>query len=151
MCRICLSFGNSEICLCNSLQEREAAYIIETVENTDKGAQSMDVMTILNGILVIFGLYMTAAGLRMKKTGELSPMLLAPEEIAACRDKDTFIRFMYWREAAFGGGTAILGVLGLVNDLVLSVKFFPYAKMAAFLAAFVWFACALKSARASYL
>ena len=76
----------------------------------------MDVMTILNGILVIFGLYMTAAGLRMKKTGELSPMLLAPEEIAACRDKDTFIRFMYWREAAFGGGTAILGVLGLVND-----------------------------------
>ncbi len=111
----------------------------------------MDVMTILNGIIAVFGIYMAAAGLQMKKTGEISPVVLTPEEIAGCRDKDAFIRFIYWREAVFGGGMVVLGALGLVNDFVLSAELFPYAEMAAFVAAFVWFMHALKTAREFYL
>lgn len=109
------------------------------------------VMMILNLILIVFGIYMITAGLKMKRTGEISPVLITPEEIAACRDKEAFLAFLYWREALFGGMAAVLGVLGLINCLTAAARWVQAAEMAAFLTAFAWFSGALKKAREAWL
>lgn len=111
----------------------------------------MDVMTILNVILAVFGTYMIAAGWKMKKEGEISPVLITPEEIAGCRDKGAFIAFLYWREAAFGGVSLVLGVLGILNHFTVSVRWGQIAEMAVFLLAFAWFSDALRKARGAWL
>lgn len=111
----------------------------------------IDVMTIFNAIIVIFGLYMVIAALKMKKSGEISSTVIAQEEIASCRDKNGFIDFMYWREAAFGGIVFLMGVLGLVNDLVISLGKFSLVQMVLFLGAFFWFQHELGKARRTFL
>lgn len=107
----------------------------------------MDVMTIFHIVMLIFGVYMAGAALKMKKTGEISPVILAAEEIAKCKDKQAFITFMYWKEAVFGVVVIFAGALGLINDLIVSLRAFNIAELAVFLAAFVWFQMELKKAR----
>lgn len=111
----------------------------------------MDVMTIFNVIIVIFGIYMVIAALKMKKSGEISSAVITREEIAACRDKRGFIDFMYWREAVFGGIVFLMGVLGLINDLVVSLGKFSLIQMVLFLGAFFWFQYQLRAARKKFL
>lgn len=111
----------------------------------------MDVMTIFNVIIVIFGIYMVIAALKMKKSGEISSAVITREEIASCRDKRGFIDFMYWREAVFGGIVSLMGVLGLINDFVVSLGKFSLIQMVLFLGAFFWFQYQLRAARKKFL
>lgn len=112
---------------------------------------NLNVMAVLNLILAVFGVYMIAAGLKMKKEGEISPVLITPEEIEGCRDKGAFIAFLYRREAAFGGMSLILGALGLVNCFTAAARWVQVAEMAAFVLAFAWFSHALRKAREAWL
>ena len=47
----------------------------------------MNVMIIFNVVILGFGIYMIAAALKMKKTGEISSAVITEEEIAKCKDK----------------------------------------------------------------
>lgn len=111
----------------------------------------MDVMLIFDVVIVIFGVYMIAAALMMKKNGVISSVVITPEEIAKCKDKQGFIAFMYWKEALFGGLMALVGVLGIINDTVVSLGAFNVVEMLVFLAAFLWFQNELRKARGMYL
>lgn len=111
----------------------------------------MDVMLIFDIVILIFGLYMIGAALKMKKTGEISSAVITAEEIAKCRKKKEFIDFIYWKEALFGGLIVIVGALGIVNDKVVSLGGFNVIEMLIFLAAFLWFQNELRRARENYL
>lgn len=111
----------------------------------------MDVMLIFDIVILIFGAYMVFSALRMKKTGVISSAVITPEEIAKCKDKQGFIAFMYWKEALFGGLVAIVGGLGIVNDVVVSLGAFNVVEMLVFLAAFFWFQNELRRAREKYI
>lgn len=111
----------------------------------------MDIMTIFDAIILVFGIYMVVAGLNMKKTGKISSAVITPEEILKCKDKAGFIDFMYWKEAAFGGLVALVGLLGLINDLVISLGMLNVVEMIAFLVAFAWFQHQLRAARKLYI
>lgn len=111
----------------------------------------MDVMLLFDIVIVIFGAYMVGAALKMKKTGVISSAVITPEEIAKCRDKQGFIAFMYWKEALFGGLVALVGILGIINDLVVSLGAFNVVEMLVFLAAFLWFQNELRKARGKYI
>ncbi len=111
----------------------------------------MDIMTVFDVIMVISGLYMAAAGVRMKKSGEIGSVILTGEESAACRDRDGWVGFMYWRETALGIVLILAGGSGVVNDLFFSMRYWDYVKMVSFFLAFCWFYSSLHRARRDYL
>lgn len=111
----------------------------------------MDVMTIFDVVIAIFGIYMVGAALRMKKTGEISSAVITAEEIAKCRKKKEFIAFIYWKEAAFGGLITLVGILGFINDRIVSLGSFNVIEMLIFLAAFLWFQMELRKARERFI
>lgn len=107
----------------------------------------MNIMTIFDIIILLFGVYMIGAAFKMKKSGVISSAVITPEEIASCRDKSGFIEFMYWKEAVFGGIVLLVGILGLVNEQLVSLGIFNIIEMILFVAAFVWFQHQLRVAR----
>ncbi len=111
----------------------------------------MDIMLLFDVVILIFGLFMIFSALRMKKTGVISTVVITPEEIKRCKDKEGFIHFLYWKEALFGGLVVIVGILGLVNDLIVSLGAFNVVEMLVFLAAFLWFQNELRRARKIFL
>lgn len=111
----------------------------------------MEVMTIFDVVIAGFGIYMIAAALKMKKTGEISSAVITPEEIAKCKDKKGFIDFIYWKEAVFGVMVILAGVLGIVNEHVVSLGAFNIVELVVFLGAFIWFQTQLNKARKVFL
>lgn len=111
----------------------------------------MNVMIIFNIVIMGFGIYMVAAALKMKNTGEINSAVITEEEIAKCKDKKAFIEFIYWREAVFGVMVVIVGALGLVDDLIVSLGSFNFIEMIVFLLGFIWFQSGLRKAREKFL
>lgn len=111
----------------------------------------MGVMIIFHIVIVAVGLYMAAAGLKMKKTGEISPLLLAEEELKKCKNKKGFISYIYWKEAVLGAVMIVVGLLGLINELLTELGKFKYVELLVFLAVFFWFWRELGAARDRYL
>lgn len=110
----------------------------------------MNMMLIFDVVIILLGLYMTVAALRMKKSGKISTVVLAQEEIKKCKDTQGFISFLYWKEAAFGGMTVLVGIFGLL-DGQREVSGIPeFVRMLVFLAAFFWFQNELRKARSRY-
>jgi len=111
----------------------------------------MDVMLIFDVVIAIFGVYMIAAALKMKKTGKISSAVITAEEIARCRKTKEFIAFIYWKEAVFGALIIAVGVLGIINDKVVSLGAFNVVELLIFLVAFLWFQSQLRKAREQFL
>lgn len=111
----------------------------------------MGIMTIFDIVIVFFGSYMIVSAFIMKKSGKISSAVIANEEIASCKDNEGFIAFIYWKEALFGGVIVLVGILGLINDLVISLGSFNLIEMVLFLAAFIWFQQQLRKARSRFL
>ena len=89
----------------------------------------MDVMLIFDVVIAIFGVYMIGAALKMKKTGKISSAVITAEEIARCRKTKEFIAFIYWKEAVFGALIIAVGVLGIINDKVVSLGAFNVVEL----------------------
>ena len=134
----------------NSLHMPKMAYIIgkRVRRNED---YDMGIMTVFHMVVAVFGAYMIGAALGMKKSGKVSSMVIAEEELRRCRDKQSFIDYLYWKEAVFGGVVLLAGVLGIINDLVVSLGAFRIVQMLLFLAAFLWFQSELRKAREKFL
>lgn len=133
----------------NSLHIGFAALIMK--KNVLIWRNFMDVMTIFDAVITIFGLYMIGAAVKMKKTGEISSAVITAEEIRKCKDKKGFIAFIYWKEAVFGALIVLVGILGIINDQVVSLGAFNIVEMLVFLAAFLWFQSQLRKARERFL
>lgn len=115
------------------------------------GKEKMSVMIVFHIVVTVVGLYMTAAGLKMKKTGEISPLLLAEEELKKCKNKKGFISYIYWKEMVLGVVMAAVGLFGLVNELLMELGNLKYVELVVFLAVFFWFWRELGTAREKYL
>ncbi len=74
-------------------------------------------------------------------------MVIAEEEMKKCKDTAGFIAFIYWREAVFGGIVALVGLIGIINELTN----FLGLTSGLFLGSFLWFQNSLKTAREKFL
>ena len=86
--------------------------------------------------------------------GEAESQLYSPAsdgKIARCRKTKEFITFIYWKEAVFGALIIAVGVLGIINDKVVSLGAFNVVELLIFLAAFLWFQSQLRKAREQFL
>lgn len=110
----------------------------------------MDIMMIFNAILTLFGCYLMVSAFKMKKTGEISRLLVAEEEQGHCKKKKAFIESIYKKEAILGGVMAVVGILGFVHKMGYT---FPYAKIVEtvlFFLVFLWFSREMRNAKAQY-
>ena len=102
---------------------------------------------IIDIVIAVFGIYMIAAGLKMKKTGKISSIILAEEEMK----KQGFISFIYWKEALVGAALVIVGALGLVSRVIDLPRAVDFVEILVFLVVFLWFWRALGTARERFL
>lgn len=111
----------------------------------------MKVMIIFDAVILLFGIYMVISSLQMKKSGRINAMVIAEEEMKKCKDPAGFIAFIYWREALFGGIVALVGLIGILNELTNFLGKLTLAELVIFLGSFLWFQNSLKTAREKFL
>jgi hypothetical protein len=111
----------------------------------------MRVMVVFDAVILLFGIYMVVSSLQMKKSGRINAMVIAEEEMKKCKDTAGFIAFIYWREALFGGIVAIVGLVGIINELTNFLGKLTLAELVIFLGSFLWFQNSLKTAREKFL
>ena len=121
-----------------------------------KEVDGMDALKNINTLLIIdivilgFGIYMLCICISMKGTGKIHSVLLTEPEIKKCKHPEKFIAYMNPRLLGFSIITLIDGVIGLVDELVISSRYLDFAYMIIFFAAFLWFTGALKKARENF-
>ena len=110
----------------------------------------MKVMLVFDAVILLFGIYMVISSLQMKKSGRINAMVIAEEEMKKCKDTG-FIAFIYWREAEFGGIVALVGLIGIINELTNFLGKLTLLELVIFLGSFLWFQNSLKTAREKFL
>ena len=108
----------------------------------------MKVMLVFDAVILLFGIYMVISSLQMKKSGRINAMVIAEEK---CKDTAGFIAFIYWREAVFGGIVALVGLIGIINELTNFLGKLTLLELVIFLGSFLWFQNSLKTAREKFL
>ena len=111
----------------------------------------MKVMLVFDAVILLFGIYMVISSLQMKKSGRINAMVIAEEEMKKCKDTAGFIAFIYWREAVFGGIVALVGLIGIINELTNFLGKLTLLELVIFLGSFLWFQNSLKTAREKFL
>lgn len=111
----------------------------------------MKVMAIFGAVIILTGIYMIFAGLKMKRKNEIGTMILAEEEVKKCKDKEGFIAYMYWREIVVGAVVILLGAAEAAKDLTEGAGMLPYIGVITGIAALLWFFYSLKKARELFL
>jgi len=112
----------------------------------------MDVMMIFDMVMVGIGVYMAVAAWGMKKKNEISPILLAEEELVKCQDKEGFITYIYWREVVMGVALILYGVIGLLDKYIFKIGgVLDYISVVLLLIVFFWFYKGLQNARTQFL
>ena len=111
----------------------------------------MKVMLVFDAVILLFGIYMVISSLQMKKSGRINAMVIAEEEMKKCKDTAGFIEFIYWREAVFGGIVALVGLIGIINELTNFLGKLTLLELVIFLGSFLWFQNSLKTAREKFL
>ena len=112
----------------------------------------MDVMLIFDIVMRGIGIYMVAAGLKMKKENVISPILLAEEEIIKCMDTKGFIAYIYWREVMLGAVLVLYSVIVLLDKYIFKIGgVLEYAPLVVLIMVLFWFYGGLQTARTRFL
>lgn len=108
--------------------------------------------SLFDAIAIIFGIYMIGSAFKMKRTGEISPIIMTAAEIEKCKDKAGYIAFIYWKEAVFGALFILVGMIGFIHVYVVDLGLWlNLIDLAILLGAFIWFYQELGKARAKFV
>lgn len=103
--------------------------------------------------LVIFGygLYMVYSAFQMKKTHQPPAMLINQTELIGARDVKGFCEAMFRPFVIFGVMAALYGVLGLINDMVITIPAITFGSIILFLIMCYWFFQEMKKNKRKFL
>lgn len=111
----------------------------------------MDFMLIFDLVIAGLGVYLIYSSLKMKRTGELSTIVVSQEDMARCKNKQGFIEAIAMKSVYFGSVALVYGLLAILNDLYAILgKYFNMVGAVVFIGAWIWFASALRKAREEY-
>lgn len=111
----------------------------------------MEFIVIFDLLIGGFGVYLVYIAFHMKKTGEISTIIVNKEDIAKCRDSAGFIDFIFKKAVIFGIVAFIFGILGFINDSIYSMgPFVNWIGIAVFLGMWFWFTSGLRKARSQF-
>lgn len=111
----------------------------------------LNFLGIFDIVLLVFGCYVIFAGVRMKKTGKISNLILNETEAAKISDKQGYIETIFPKMMVFAGVIAAYGLLAMLDDLkVVEIPMVQLIGMGVFIVVMIWFFRALIKARAKY-
>lgn len=112
------------------------------------------VMTVFDILLLVFGAYLLFTGLRMKKTGVVSSLIVPESEINRISRKKDFINEIYGKLMLFAGVIAAYGAYGLITDLVPGIPGADKGNIIGvfiFIVVMVWFFRSLAKVKKKYM
>lgn len=110
------------------------------------------ILSAFDVIIAALGIYLIVSAVKMKKTGEIDTLILTPEEIERCRQKDELAEFLYWREMAIGIIFVLFGFIRLLDTFVLKIGgILDVLLMIVLIMAILWFYKSLQTARTEFL
>lgn len=105
----------------------------------------MDFVIIFDVIITGLGMYLIFASFQMRRTGQISTVIINKEEIARCRDKKGFTQSIFGQTLAIGLFSLIYGGLGIVNDTLYALGgIFDFGGVVVFLVLWFWYTRELK-------
>ena len=111
----------------------------------------MNLVLIFDVIIAGLGIYMIYSAFQMKKTGEISNVIINELEVTKCKDRKSFIQSIYNQTVIFGAISVIFGVLGCINDTVFSLgKVFDIGGVFIFVGAWLWFTREVRKKKGEY-
>lgn len=110
------------------------------------------ILSVIDAIILVFGIYLIFSGIKMKKTKEPGTLVLTEEEVKKCQQKEALADFFYWREEVMGVVFAVFGTIRLLDKFVLKIGgILDVALMVTLLITALWFFKCLQTARANFL
>ncbi len=110
----------------------------------------MEMMTLFDVIILIFGIYMIGSGIKMMRTKEPSSVVIAKEELVKCKDPAGMAEFLCRKEMFFGAVFVMSGILGLISDLWADLGWLNIVQLVMFVISFIWFQGQLRKAREKF-
>ena len=110
------------------------------------------ILSSIDAIILVFGIYLIFSGIRMKKTKEPGTLVLTEEEVKRCLQKEALAEFFCWREEVMGVVFVMFGTIRLLDKFVLKIGgMLDIALMVILLITALWFFKCLQTARANFL
>lgn len=110
---------------------------------------SNSLFVIVDGMVMLCGIYVVYLYIVMVTTGKLSQNVLMPKEvnIKKCKDVPGFIRYIGWKQLLFGVIAILCGTLGIVQDYMNAVHPVLYlGSIVVFVGYAVWYSVNIKKA-----
>ncbi|MCR5144063.1 MAG: hypothetical protein K6B67_01995 [Lachnospiraceae bacterium] len=112
---------------------------------------NINFMIVFNFILLFLGVYLLYAAVKMKKDEIIPRAFVAEEEMKSCTDEAGFARFLYPRTLVFSIASLLVGIEGVVNDMIVELNgHINIVMIIVFLAAWLYFSSALRKGRGEY-
>lgn len=111
----------------------------------------MNVMILFDAIMTVLGTYLLFMAQKMKRERRVPSFLITEQDLMRCRDQAGLSEYLFPRIVIFSVVILVFGILGLVNDLVISLgNVVNIVMILIFLVAWVWFSAQLRKARKNY-
>ena len=102
-------------------------------------------------ILLAFGVYTFFSGMKMKRDGEISRILMVDSEAQKISDKKGFIDEIWGKMMVFAGIITLYGACALIDDLVVPIPMMQVIGIIIFLIVLVWFLYSLMKTKKKYM
>ena len=83
----------------------------------------MKTILLMDIVIVFVGIYLAVSAAKMKKSGQISDLVVPKEEIKKCKDPEAYIRGITPWLYGFAAVAVVVGAIGILCD---SMYFFPF-------------------------
>lgn len=109
------------------------------------------ILSIVDGILIICGIYCLVTSGKMKKNHEIPQWLFSEQELRQIRKPDKFCEEMAPKTMAFGLICVVFGIYGLAIEMFWYQKIAEAVGIGALLIGIAWYISQLNKAKRTYL
>lgn len=97
--------------------------------------------SIMDVLILVCGVYLLSATVKMKSTGEIKKsVLINPNlDLNKCKDLEGYKKFLYPRSMALGIATVLLGALGIINSSIMNLGLIYAIALLAIIVVLIWY------------
>ena len=97
-------------------------------------------------VIVFVGIYLAVSAAKMKKSGQISDLVVPKEEIKKCKDPEAYIRGITPWLYGFAAVAVVVGAIGILCDtkVITLGRIWTYVELGAFLAALFAFVSGMR-------
>ena len=106
----------------------------------------MKTILLMDIVIVFVGIYLAVSAAKMKKSGQISDLVVPKEEIKKCKDPEAYIRGITPWLYGFAAVAVVVGAIGILCDtkVITLGSISTYVELGAFLAALFAFVSGMR-------